>query len=106
MTGNPDDYRFKPGEEIRFYQWTPEEVVAAKTFLMEHDPPLCDQLKALEQRSDLETFAGTDEHIRLNRILKKLHPLWQGQQLLLGLWPKMRSLWLREIATTSFEKRD
>ena len=98
MAGNPDDYRFKPGEAIRFYDWTPEEVLAAKKFVLEQDQPLWEALKALEQDPDLETFAGTDENIRLNRLIKRLYPCWEGQQLLLGLWPKLRSLWRSEIA--------
>ncbi len=97
MPGNPEDYWFKPGEVIRFYQWTAEEIAEAKTFVLERDPLLWEAMKALEQKPDLETFAFTNEDIRFQRLLTQLHPRWQGQQL--GrLWGKLRARWREEIA--------
>lgn len=98
MAGNPDDYRSKPGEVIRFYDWTPEEVLATKKFILEQDPPLWEAMKAIEQDPDVETFSGTDEEARFLRLLDKFHPRWQPQQTAIGLWLKLRSLWLSEIA--------
>ena len=98
MAGNPDDYRFKPGEAIRYYDWTPEEVLAAKKFILERDPPLWEALKAVEQDPNIETFAGTDEYIRVSHLLNQFHPQWQAQQISLGLWRKLRALWRSEVA--------
>jgi hypothetical protein len=99
--GNPDDYRFKPGEIVRYYKWTPEEILAAKAFVLEQDPPLWEALKALELKAlegdpDLERFSETNEGIRLRQLLKLLHPQWDGRQL--GqLWGNLRILWRSEI---------